>query len=119
MAFDSAGNMYVGEQRTYTSAYIQVFTAEGQFLRKFKNTGSGKGELNFPSSISIDRDNVVYVTDYHNSCVSMFTTEGVFLRSFGTRGNGHGQFNYTSGITMDKDGFIYISDFINGRIQIF
>ena len=122
VAFDNAGNMYVGEQRSDNSACIQVFTAEGQFLRKFGNTGSGKGELNFPSSISIDRDNVVYVTDYCNNRVSMFTTEGVFLRSFGTKGNGHGQFDHTSGMAMDKDGFIYISDISdinNGRIQIF
>ena len=77
MAFDSAGNMYVGEERSDNSACIEVFTAEGQFLRKFGNAGSGKGELNFPSSISIDRDKVVYVTDYCNHCVSMFTTEAV------------------------------------------
>ena len=119
VAFDNAGNMYVGEQRSDNSACIQVFTAEGQFLRKFGNTGSGKGELNFPSSISIDRDKVVYVTDYCNHRVSMFTTEGVFLRSFGTKGNGHGQFDHISGMAIDKDGFFYISDFCNRRIQIF
>ena len=44
---------------------IQVFTAEEKFLRKF-GKGSGDGELNFPSSVSIDSDDIVYMTEYYN-----------------------------------------------------
>ena len=57
-----------------------MFTAEGKFLRKFGKKGSGDGELNFPSSVSVGSDNIVYVTEYYNHRVSMFTSEGQFLR---------------------------------------
>ena len=60
VAFDSAGNVYMyvhvadcGNHR------IQMFTAKGQFLRKFGSCGSGDGELNKPCSISTVSDNVV------------------------------------------------------------
>ena len=97
---------------------IQVFTAEGKFLRNFGKKGSGDGELNFPSSVSIDSDDIVYVTD-SNHRVSMFTSEGQFLRSFGTYGKGPGQFNYPRGIAVDRDGLVYVSDYNNNRMQIF
>ena len=52
----------------YSNRCIQGFTADGNFLRKFGKCGSGPGdgELNGPSGISIDSDNVVYVTDHLN-----------------------------------------------------
>ena len=55
---------------------IQVFTSEGKFLRKFEKKGRGDGELNYPSSVSIDSDDIVYVTEYDSHGVSMFTSEG-------------------------------------------
>ena len=55
---------------------IHVFTAEGKFLRKFGKKGSGDGELDYPSSVSIDSDDIVYVTEYNSHRVSMFTSEG-------------------------------------------
>ena len=117
LAFDSTGNVYVGDRGCKNG--IQVFTAKGKYLRKFGSKGSGQGELNFPSAIAIDNDDVVYVTEQANHRVSIFKTDGTFLTSFGTRGNGPGQFDCPNGIAVDKDGFIYVSDTSNGRVQIF
>ena len=36
MAFDSTGNVFVADTHNYR---IQVFTAEGEFLRKFGKNG--------------------------------------------------------------------------------
>ena len=105
-------------QKVLTIVSMQVFTAEGKFLRKFGKYGSGGGELNLPSSVSIDSDDIVYVTESSNHRVSMFTSEGQFLRSFGTKGGGPGQFNEPRGIAVDKDGLVYVSDYNNNRIQI-
>ena len=38
--------------------HIQVFTAEGRFLRAFGKHGCGKGELTNPSGITIDTNDV-------------------------------------------------------------
>ena len=98
---------------------VQVFTAEGKFLRKFGKEGSGVGELNFPSGVSIDSDNIVYVTELYNDRVSMFTSEGKFLRSFGTKGEGPEQFYNPRGIAVDRDGLVYVSYGSNKSILIF
>ena len=102
VALDSVGNVYVADGGGHC---IHVFTAKGKFLRKFGKEGSGDGELNFPSSVSI-----VYVTEDDNHCVSMFTREGQFLRSFGTKGERPGQFDKPRGIAVDGDGLLYVSD---------
>ena len=121
VALDSTGNVYVAECEFISNGRgrIQVFTAEGTFLRKFGEKGSGDGELNWPTGVSIDSDDIVYVTERNNHRVSLFTSEGQFLRSFGTIGEGLGQFKEPFGIAVDREGLVYVSDHCNDRLQIF
>ena len=113
VGFDTVGNVYIAD---YSNHRIQVFTPEGQFLRKFGSPGSGPGQLSCPSDIAID-DDTAYITEYGNHRVSIFTTQGEFLQSFGTQGNGPGQFFRPWGITVDENGFIMVAG--NNRVQIF
>ena len=113
VAFDSTGNVYVAD---FNNHCIQVFTAEGQFLRKFA-MGRGSGN-DRPTGISIDSEGVVYMTDYGNDCISVFTCEGKFLTSFGKEGSGPGQFASPRGIAVDKNGVVYVSDVNNNRLQM-
>ena len=53
VAFDSTGSVYIADSCNHR---IQVFTPEGRFLREFRKKGSGEGELNYPSSVSIDSE---------------------------------------------------------------
>ena len=117
MTCDSAGNVYIADSASHR---IQVFTAEGEFLRTFGKKGEGNGELDWPSSISVDRNNnLVYVTERDNHRVSVFTSQGKFLTSFGAKGSGPGQFSGPRGITVDKNGVVYVSDGVNNRLQLF
>ena len=75
--------------------------------------------LTGPTGITIDSDDVVYVTEYRNFSVLVFTCEGKFLTSFGTEGSRPGQLYHPYGITVDKDGIVYVSDKGNNRLQIF
>ena len=79
MVLDSTGNVYVADA---SNNRIQGFTAEGKFLWKFGKHGSGTGELNFPSS------------------VSLFTSEGKFLPSFGMQGSALAQLNTPRGVMV-------------------
>jgi DNA-binding beta-propeller fold protein YncE len=114
--FDSTGNVYVGGKESYNG--IQVFTPEGLYLRKFGSHGSGDGQLDYPSAIAIDKQDIVYVTESNNNRVSIFKADGTFLTTFGTSGGKPGQFTHPHGIAVDNDGYIYVSD-IGGRVQIF
>jgi tripartite motif-containing protein 2/3/tripartite motif-containing protein 71 len=117
VAFDSAGNVYVAD---FNNNCIQVFTAEGQFLKNLAMmSSSGDGELDRPTGVSIDSEDVVYVAEYGNHRVSVFTCEGKFLVSFGKHGRGPGQLYHPRGIAVDKNGVIYVSDNYNSRLQIF
>ncbi len=94
---------------------IHVFTAEGKFLRMFGRRGEGRGELDFPISITIDTSDRVYVGDW-NYHISVFTSEGQFLTSFGRKGKGPGEFDYPRGLAVDVSGVVYVCDHYNNRI---
>ena len=111
VAFDSTGNVYVVNR---DNGRIQVFTADGQFLRRFRNSENTR-----LVSICIDSEDMVYATESLNNCVSVLTCEDKFLTSFGTFGAGPGQFNNPHGIAVDKNGVVYVADSGNNRLQSF
>ena len=117
ISFDSAGNVYVVDSETCSDSYsVQVFTAEGEYIRQFGNKGSGEGELNEPKGIAIDSNDIVYISEWKNR-ISVFTCGGQFLRSFGSQGDKPGQFRDPTGIVV-INGAIYVSD-DNDRVQVF
>jgi DNA-binding beta-propeller fold protein YncE len=103
-ACDNSGNVYVTDTNNH---HIQVFTAEGGYLRQFGH-GKGNGKLNSPTGIAIDSDNVAYVTEYRNFSVLVFTCEGKFLMLIGTEGSGPGQFYHPYRITVVKDVVVHV-----------
>ena len=96
IACDSSGNVYVVDRGKNC---IQVFTAEGQFLRMFSRHSQDEGKLDSPLGIAIDAaSDIVYVSEYDNNCVSVFTSEGHFVSSFGSYGGGSGNFHHPVGL---------------------
>ena len=81
--------------------------------------GRAVSKLKQPTGISIDIENIVYVSEFGNNHISVFTCEGKFLTSFGTQGSGPGQIRSPCGIAVDKNGLVYVCDFDNNRLQIF
>ena len=116
IACDSSGNIYLAASNLH---FIQVFTAEGKFLRAFGNKGKRSGRLNFPVGIAVDTSDMVYVTERYNHRVSMFTNEGDYIRSFGEYGKEPGQFSYPRGLAVDNSGVVYVCDNNNNRITMF
>ena len=89
VACDSTGNVYVADTFNHR---IQIFTAEGKFLRMFGRRGEGRGELGYPMGVVIDTIDMVYVSEHINHRISVFTSDGQFVSSFGRKGNGPGEF---------------------------
>ena len=83
----------------------------------FGRHGEGRGELDCPTSITIDTSDRVYVGDW-NHCMSVFTSEGQFLTSFGQEREGPGEFKYSHGLAVDVSGVVYVRDHNNDRIQL-
>ena len=109
---DVHGNIYVTD---YSYTCIQVFTANGVFLRSL---GSDKNKLKEPWGVCVSGQ-YVYVTDTTNHCVSVFTTDDAYVTTFGQHGSKEGDFNSPLYLYIDKDQFVYVSDTCNNRIQCF
>ena len=109
---DRAGNVHIADRE---NCRIQVFTAEGKFLRIF---GEGSAELKGPTDIAIDSNDMVYVVDDSHR-VYVFTPGGQLVSSFGRQGSGKGEFNLPLGIAVDSSGVVYVCDCLNNRVQFF
>ena len=97
---------------------MQVFTAQGQFLRQWGTSGEGEGQFDEPQGIAVDREGNVYVTG-GNDRVQVFTAQGQFLGQWGHHGKGEGEFDLPVGIAVDSEGNVYVVDRSNDRVQVF
>lgn len=126
VAVDAGGHVYVADSgiggdgdNGLGNHRIQKFTSTGAFIRKWGGRGSGNGQFEFPSDVTVDASGNVYVSDNANDRVQKFTSTGAFVSTWGTFGSGNGQFDFPSGVAVDAHGDIYVSDFYNHRIQKF
>lgn len=107
----SSGILYVADQ---SNSRIQVFSADGTFLRKWSTTG-------YPTGIAVDASENVYVVNSTTSYIYKFNSTGTLLATYGTATTGaaDGKFSSPSDIAIDADGALYIADAGNHRVQIF
>lgn len=116
LAVDGDSNLYVVD--TFNNR-IQVFDADGQFVRMFGKQGNTAGAFMRPKGIAIDADGHVYVVDAEFNNVQVFDADGRVLMFFGDRGNQPGTFTLAAGIAIDQNNRVIVSEQWTGRIQIF
>ena len=58
---DSSGNIYIADDYNHQ---VQVFDANGNFLRKWGGYGTTPGKFARPFGMHVSADNQVYVTEY-------------------------------------------------------
>lgn len=116
IAVDSAGNVYVCDNRNHR---IQKFDSEGFELGQWGGMGSGDGQFVFPEGVATDADGNVYVADTGNNRIQKFTSSGSFVTKWGSHGTADGQFREPSDVAVDDDGNVYVVDTTNDRIQKF
>jgi DNA-binding beta-propeller fold protein YncE len=98
---------------------VSICTIDEEYIDQFTTFGDGDGELIWPTSIAVDRDVNVYVSDERRHDVQMFDRDGNFLRRWGGLGSGPGQFNRPSGLAADPEGNVVVADSLNNRVQKF
>ncbi len=118
IAVDAQGRVYVADTWNHR---IQVFTAEGEFVREWGYFGQGGDPYGFwgPRDVVIDAEGYVIVSDTGNKRLLVFTPEGEFVEQIGGGGTGAGQFDEPVGLAMGPEGELYVADTWNARIQVF
>jgi sugar lactone lactonase YvrE len=98
---------------------VDVFDLSGKKLFSFGKQGSGEGEFNFPTDITLDAAGSVYVLDALNFRVQIFDKQGTFQAMFGGTGTSIHDFIKPKGIAVDSQLHIWVSDSLRNSIQIF
>jgi DNA-binding beta-propeller fold protein YncE len=118
LAVNSQGHLYVSDMR---NCQIQVFDADGVFLRRFATTCSQRGAYGRPYAIAIDRADRIYVAAPEDASLQLFEPDGKPLRLVAGPGTRPPQPPVRTGIAVDRDNRIYVVEQRpgEGRVLIF
>ncbi len=115
-AVDQDGNLYVTDT---LNDRVEIFDADGNFIRTWGKNGDGAGNFARPKGIAIDVDGHVWVADALLNRMQIFTPEGQLLLAFGNFGIMPGQFQSLTGLTIDKSNRVFAAEQLLGRVQMF
>ncbi len=116
-AVDKDGNLYVTDM---LNNRVEVFDADGNFVRTWGKIGDGVGEFGRPKGIAVDSDGHIWVADEALDRVTIFGNDGTVLLAFGTHGKIASQFKGLVGITIDKANRVFTVElYPTGKVQIF
>ncbi len=112
------GSVYVADTWNHR---IQHFTANGEFINMFGESGQGETlyALWGPREVAVDQKGRVFVSDTGNKRVVAFDPNGRAIAEIGGSGYSLGELDEPVGLAIGPDGELYIADTWNQRIQIF
>lgn len=116
LTVDAAGRIYVIDSLNHR---VQIFTAQGEFIRTFGTVGDGPGYFARPKGVAVDSEGNIHVLDAMFDNVQIFDAQGRLLMAYGGPGQAPGRFWLPSAIFIDARDRIYVADTYNQRIQIF
>ncbi len=116
VAVDGDGNLYVTDM--YNNR-VEVFDADGNFIRQWGKAGDRPGTFSRPKGIAIDADGHVWIADAVQDILQCYTADGRFLMWMGGHGLFPGQFRALAGLYIDKNNRIFASEQYPGRVQMF
>ena len=110
IAIDAKGLLYVADRNNQR---IQVFDADGTFLRESKHPGT-------PCGLFISPDQHLWLAHGHAGQVIKLDLDGKVLGAMGKQGKALGQFGEAHFIAVNNaNGDIYVADTLNWRVQKF
>ena len=115
LALDSQGRIYVGDFGGYR---VQVFDADGNYLRTVGKYGDNYGEFARLKGIAVDRDNLLYAVDAAGQIVQIFDDTGRLLMWFGEAGGGRGGLDLPAKVVVDYDNVAFFQKYAAPDFQI-
>ena len=111
------------------SKRITVCTVDEDYVGEIGNAGrlgkdmmdpgddSSPGSLIWPTSIALDKEENLYISDEWLNRIAIFSKDGEWIGHWGTKGENRGEFNQPSGIAFDQDENLFVVDTGNNRVQ--
>lgn len=116
-AIGPGGLIYISDEKT-DRPRIQVFSADGEYIRMFAEKGTGDGMLLRAHGMQFDEQQRLFVVDVDNARVNVYDAEGTFLYDWGSDGLYPGELNAPHGLYIDPSGDVFISGYY-GPVQKF
>ena len=117
VAVDKDGNLYVADT---LNDRIEVFDADGQFIRAWGKNGDGPGYFARPKGVAVDTDGHVWVADGMQDRVQVFMPDGQLCIAMGGHGLLPGQYQGLVNVASDnRRNRMYTSEIYPGRVQEF
>jgi NHL repeat len=120
------GDVWVSD---YANDRIEEFSPTGRFIRECGAKGSGEGQFNGPTGITINptnesRGGYIYVSDSGNNRIEVFSPTCKYSETFGTSGSENGQLSDPTGLAFGvsyvyETHIIAVADSGNNRIEMF
>ena len=117
VAFDAAGNVYVGEYNG--NDRITKWSPDYEFLEVVVGGEVAGVPLRRPAGIAIDAAQTLWVADACNHRVLRFDLEGNLLSAWGTMGREPGRLRYPYDLVCTADGEVMVCEYGNHRLQWF
>ncbi|XP_078585759.1 E3 ubiquitin-protein ligase TRIM32-like [Branchiostoma floridae x Branchiostoma japonicum] len=71
-------------------------------------SGSGTGQFNCPSGVTVSDEGEIFVADFENRRIQVFTLQGTFVRQFPTVGSGKEMMRPCDVAALDREGNLWV-----------
>jgi hypothetical protein len=104
---DADGRIFVSDEKS-DRPRLQIFSAEGEFLRILAEKGTGPGMLLRAHGMQFDSHGRLFVVDVDNARVNVYECSGKFLYAWGKDGLLPGELNAAHGLVVDPSGDVFL-----------
>ena len=108
IAIDAKGLLWIADRENQR---IQIFDADGAFVRELKYAG-------LPCSLEIGESQIYMVNGFAGQVLKL-DLNGKVLSATGKPGKGVGEFGEAHFVAVSPKGEIYVADSVNGPVQKF
>ncbi|CAF1130811.1 unnamed protein product [Adineta steineri] len=122
LAMDKHGFLYVSDWKKNEVRRWKMgeYNNEGTVVAGGNGKGTQLNQLSYPGFVFVDKEQSVYVSDFHNDRVIKWrkdAKEGTIVVGGNRGGSNLNQLSYPTGVIVDDLGRIYVADWGNHRVM--